>query len=175
MAEFKKISDVEIVEKLTEEDNILIIGADGALKQTTATNVGGGKTLFIFAPEFELSKQVTSYEDPIWTSYWENVDDDNYGKKFVTSMPFEEALALFRNGELTNCILYSAVDNISHDGPMSISCPLGLADFSNVCTCECLFIHGRYVDGSGQDENFHRFWTADGGVMWEPPLKEIEK
>jgi hypothetical protein len=41
MAEFKKISDVDVVTDLTENDNVLVIGSDGALKQTASSNVKG--------------------------------------------------------------------------------------------------------------------------------------
>lgn len=39
MAEFKKISEVDVVTELTENDNILVVGSDGALKQTASSNV----------------------------------------------------------------------------------------------------------------------------------------
>lgn len=42
MAEFKQISSVDVIDTLTKNDNILVIGADGALKQTT-----GGKGLVV--------------------------------------------------------------------------------------------------------------------------------
>ena len=42
MAEFKKISDVDVINTLTDNDNVLIVGADGALKQTASSNVKGG-------------------------------------------------------------------------------------------------------------------------------------
>ena len=41
MAEFKKISDVDVLTDLTENDNVLVIGSDGALKQTASSNVKG--------------------------------------------------------------------------------------------------------------------------------------
>lgn len=41
MAEFKKISDVDVINTLTENDNVLIVGDDGALKQTSSDNMGG--------------------------------------------------------------------------------------------------------------------------------------
>lgn len=41
MAEFKKISDVEVLEALTDSDNVLVVGSDGALKQTASSNVKG--------------------------------------------------------------------------------------------------------------------------------------
>jgi hypothetical protein len=41
MAEFKKISDVDVVTELAENDNILVVGSDGALKQTASSNVKG--------------------------------------------------------------------------------------------------------------------------------------
>lgn len=42
MAEFKKISEVDVVTELTENDNILVVGSDGALKQTPSGNIKGG-------------------------------------------------------------------------------------------------------------------------------------
>lgn len=42
MAEFKKISEVDVVTELTENDNILVVGSDGALKQTSSANIKGG-------------------------------------------------------------------------------------------------------------------------------------
>ena len=45
MAEFKKISDVDVIDALTESDNILIVGSDGALKQTSSANIKGGGTV----------------------------------------------------------------------------------------------------------------------------------
>lgn len=39
MAEFKRISDVDMIDELTETDNILVVGSDGALKQTASSNV----------------------------------------------------------------------------------------------------------------------------------------
>lgn len=41
MTEFKKISDVEVLETLTDSDNVLVVGLDGALKQTASSNVKG--------------------------------------------------------------------------------------------------------------------------------------
>lgn len=41
MAEFKKISDVDVVNALTDSDNVLVIGSDGALKQTASSNIKG--------------------------------------------------------------------------------------------------------------------------------------
>ena len=42
MAEFKKISDVDVLDELTENDNVLIVDANGALKQIASTNIKGG-------------------------------------------------------------------------------------------------------------------------------------
>ena len=41
MAEFKQISNVDVIDALTDNDNVLVIGADGALKQTSSGNFGG--------------------------------------------------------------------------------------------------------------------------------------
>jgi hypothetical protein len=53
MAEFKKISDVDVIEELTENDNVLVIGSDGALRQTSSANLGMDitKTEVVEAPE----------------------------------------------------------------------------------------------------------------------------
>lgn len=47
MAEFKKISDVDVVTELTENDNILVVGSDGALKQTASANIKGGAVGYV--------------------------------------------------------------------------------------------------------------------------------
>ena len=47
MAEFKKISDVDVIDALTESDNILIVGSDGALKQTSSANIKGGASGYL--------------------------------------------------------------------------------------------------------------------------------
>ena len=41
MAEFKKIAGVDFIDKLTEKDRVLIVAADGALKQTYSSNIKG--------------------------------------------------------------------------------------------------------------------------------------
>lgn len=53
MAEFKKISDVDIVTSLSEEDNVVIIGSNGEIKQTASSNLGMDitKTEIVEAPE----------------------------------------------------------------------------------------------------------------------------
>lgn len=43
MTEFKKISDVELVETPTESDNLLIV-SEGVVKQVPATAIGGGSS-----------------------------------------------------------------------------------------------------------------------------------
>ena len=40
MADFKKISDTEVVDALTDMDNVVVIGSDGVLKQTSSSNLG---------------------------------------------------------------------------------------------------------------------------------------
>lgn len=40
MAEFKKIADVDVINTLNDDDNVVIIGSDGALKQTSSSNLG---------------------------------------------------------------------------------------------------------------------------------------
>lgn len=40
MAEFKKISDVDVINTLSDNDNVVIIGSDGAIKQTSSSNLG---------------------------------------------------------------------------------------------------------------------------------------
>lgn len=165
MAEFKKISDVEVVEKLTNEDSVLIVDADGAVKQTPAANVGGGKTLVIVAPGFEQSKSMSSNEALF--EFWASMDEEAYFNSYITNMPFNEALTLFRNCELTNCIVYVPCEG--EFVPMRVMSTCTLADMSNDCTCDCLSInyglYGNYSD---------LFWTADG-FTWEAPLKVIEK
>ena len=53
MAEFKKISDVDVINTLTDNDNVVIVGADGVLKQTSSGNLGMDitKTEVVEAPE----------------------------------------------------------------------------------------------------------------------------
>lgn len=53
MAEFKKISDVDVINALTDNDNVVIVGADGVLKQTPSGNLGMDitKTEVVEAPE----------------------------------------------------------------------------------------------------------------------------
>lgn len=52
MAEFKKISDVDVVTELTENDNVLVIGSDGALKQTASSNVKGSSSIVFTSENF---------------------------------------------------------------------------------------------------------------------------
>lgn len=40
MAKFKKIADVDVINTLNDDDNVVIIGSDGALKQTSSSNLG---------------------------------------------------------------------------------------------------------------------------------------
>lgn len=40
MTEFKKISDVDVIDTLTDSDHVVIIDSDGALKQTASSNLG---------------------------------------------------------------------------------------------------------------------------------------
>lgn len=40
MAEFKKIANVDVINTLTDDDNVVIIGSDGVLKQTSSSNLG---------------------------------------------------------------------------------------------------------------------------------------
>lgn len=53
MTEFKKISDVDVIDTLTDSDNVVIIDSDGALKQTSSGNLGMDitKTEVVEAPE----------------------------------------------------------------------------------------------------------------------------
>ena len=55
MAEFKKISDVDVINTLTDNDNVVVIGSDGALKQTSSGNLGMDitKTEVVEAPAEE--------------------------------------------------------------------------------------------------------------------------
>jgi hypothetical protein len=165
MAEFKKISDVDVVEKLTNEDSVLIVDAGGALKQTPAANVGGGKTLTIVAPGFEQSKSMSSNEALF--EFWTSMSEEAYLNSYITNMPFNEALTLFRNCELTNCIVY--VPCAGEFVPMRVMSTCTLADVSNDCTCDCLHIRQE-----SNEVSFNMFWTADG-FTWDMPLKVTEK
>lgn len=40
MNEFKKISDVDVINSLTDNDNVVIIGSDGVIRQTSSSNLG---------------------------------------------------------------------------------------------------------------------------------------
>jgi hypothetical protein len=55
MAEFKQISNVDVINELTESDNVLVVGSDGALKQTSSGNLGMDitKTEVVEAPAEE--------------------------------------------------------------------------------------------------------------------------
>ena len=50
MAEFKKISNVDVIDALTDNDNVLVVGSDGALKQTSSSNIKGSSGI-VFKPK----------------------------------------------------------------------------------------------------------------------------
>ena len=52
MAEFKKIAEVDVINELTENDKVLIVDADGALKQTPSSNIKGGRGILFRSENF---------------------------------------------------------------------------------------------------------------------------
>lgn len=50
MAEFKQISNVDVIDALTDNDNVLVVGSDGALKQTSSSNIKGSSGI-VFKPK----------------------------------------------------------------------------------------------------------------------------
>lgn len=52
MAEFKKIADVDVINTLNDDDNVVVIGSDGALKQTSSKNIKGSASIILRPQNF---------------------------------------------------------------------------------------------------------------------------
>ena len=142
--EFKRLSDVEVVETPTEIANVLI-EEDGVIKKAPKTAVGGagGSTLIVTSSKY-LS-EVASYENGVTKA-------SAIAIEYTANMTLDEAVAAMRNQELTGAIAY-IVDTTPVCFPMAV-----YDYYTELGTGEnCI----RLAVGYGE-AGFWLYWTSDG-------------
>ena len=144
MANFKKLSEVATIDKVSDTACVLIED-NGEIYRAPKTEVGGsgGKMLIITD---------SAYDDYVAGNYTESTEEITY----TTNITLNETVSALKNKELTGAMMYTIKSPTSSQAAI----PVSVVDFSSVSGTDSLML---MLSTGGS-----LFWFA-GGISSSPP------